>query len=132
TETHAYEINGQSYTLTTSTGVFSRKGVDFGTKTLLDLFVMPDLDGKVLDLGCGYGPIGLSLGRTYQEREIVMVDINARAVMLSKQNARQNNIENVDVYQSDGLAAVRQEGFAVVITNPPIRAGKQKIYDMFE
>lgn len=132
TETNAYEINQDSYLLTTSTGVFSKKGIDFGTRTLLDLFEMPKVEGKVLDLGCGYGPIGLSLGRHHPEREVEMVDINARAVMLSQQNASQNNIQNIQIYQSDGLQEVKTKDFAAIITNPPIRAGKEKIYEMFQ
>src|SRR5699024_5046150 len=94
-ETKQVSMLNNLFTFTMSSGVFSKKGIDFGTKLLIESFNMPEIAGGILDLGCGYGPIGVALGYRYPNRNIVMVDINERAVMLAKENAKQNNIENV-------------------------------------
>jgi len=132
TETIKTTLKGQSFTFTTSSGVFSRKGIDFGTKLLIENFKPPQLQGDLLDLGCGFGPIGVSLAHFYQERNIVMVDINERAVELAKLNVNENNITNALVKQSDGFNKLSNNTFASIITNPPIRAGKKVIYNLFK
>lgn len=132
TETIEYDIRDEKFTVTTSSGVFSKKGLDFGTRVLIDLFQMPQVAGDILDLGCGYGPIGMFIGRRYPKRKVDMVDINERAIALSKKNAKANQIDNLNIYQSDGFENVQQANFAAIITNPPIRTGKENIYQMFE
>lgn len=132
TKTNDYTIRDHTLKLTTSTGVFSKKGIDFGSRLLIESFEAPDVQGDFLDLGCGYGPIGLTLAVEFSDRHIRMVDVNERAIELATENARQNKIENVTIQQSDGFAKLAKERFAAVITNPPIRAGKKVIYPFFE
>ena len=124
-----YNLEDLELNFTTDTGVFSKNKVDYGTDILIRTF--PSLHGKVLDLGCGYGPIGISLAKLNPDAQITMVDINQRAVELSNQNIQQNNVQNAAVFQSDGFEKV--EGlYNAIVSNPPIRAGKKVIYPLFE
>jgi 16S rRNA (guanine1207-N2)-methyltransferase len=116
----------------TDNGVFSKKEVDFGSRLLIEAFVLPNVEGPVLDVGCGYGPIGLSIAKNYPERIVHMIDVNERAIELAMANARQNAVDNVEVYESDTLLNVKQSNFAAILTNPPIRAGKKTVHDIFE
>lgn len=127
------ELNDTSFTFTTSTGVFSKSEVDFGSRLLIETIKKPDIQAPILDLGCGYGPIGLSLAKKYPKTLIKMVDINERAIKLSKMNANQNEVDNVDVQQSDGYEGLDEnEKYSLIVTNPPIRKGKKFIYSIFE
>lgn len=132
TETKTFKMNHHTFLFTTSTGVFSKKGVDFGSETLIEAFQTPDVLGDFLDLGCGYGPIGLTLAKEHPHRTVVMADVNERAVELAKKNAAQNKISNVEIKMSDGLNDVPIRKYAAIITNPPIRAGKKLIYKWME
>jgi 16S rRNA (guanine1207-N2)-methyltransferase len=116
----------------TDNGVFSKKEVDFGSRLLIEAFVLPNVEGPVLDVGCGYGPIGLSIAKNYPERIVHMIDVNERAIELAMANARQNAVDNVEIYESDTLINVKQSNFAAILTNPPIRAGKKTVHDIFE
>ena len=119
---------GNELTFTTDAGVFSRDGLDRGTEVLLN--ALPPLSGRVLDLGCGWGPVGVALGKKYPGLEIVMTDINTRAADLARRNLAENGVR-ATVLQGDGFDPV--EGlFDAIITNPPIRAGKAVIYGLFD
>ena len=119
---------GERLAFKTDAGVFSKAGVDAGTKLLIE--ALPPLNGRVLDLGCGWGPVGVALGRHDPELRLVLTDINERAAGLARENLRRNGVTNAEVVSGDGFAAV--EGtFSAIITNPPIRAGKQTIYALF-
>ncbi len=112
----------------TDAGVFSRDGLDRGTEILLN--ALPPLNGRVLDLGCGWGAVGVALGKAYPELDIVMTDVNTRGAELARRNLDLNGVK-AKVVQGDGYAAV--EGtFDAIITNPPIRAGKALIYGLFD
>lgn len=126
------KLRHQTFVFTTGTGVFSRKGIDYGSKLLIESFEVPNVEGKLLDLGCGYGPIGISLAHSFKDRTIFMVDINERAVSLAEQNAKDNDTENVKVIQSNGFTSLSNQTFASIITNPPIRTGKKVIYQLFD
>lgn len=116
-------------TFTTDAGVFSRDGLDKGTLVMLN--ALPELSGRILDLGCGWGAVGVSLGKKYPGLDILMTDINQRAVDLSKRNLSANHVSNAKVVQGDAFENV--DGlFDAIITNPPIRAGKAVIYSMFD
>lgn len=123
----AFTYRGHALNFVTDAGVFSRGEIDHGTKTLLDALESPV--GRALDLGCGWGAIGVSVGKAFPECEIVMADINARAVALARRNAEANGVR-ADVLESDGFADI-PGAFDLVMTNPPIRAGKQTIYRLF-
>jgi 16S rRNA (guanine1207-N2)-methyltransferase len=122
----AYRGHGLSFE--TDAGVFSRDGLDKGTELLL--CALPDLSGDVLDLGCGWGAVGISVARAYPAVRVTMADINSRAVELSRKNVRRNGV-CARVLESDGYSALSEEKFSFILTNPPIRAGKQVIYDLF-
>jgi 16S rRNA (guanine1207-N2)-methyltransferase len=130
-KTWYYQTNGKQYTFTSDVGVFSKREVDFGSRLLIEQFKEPTVPGDFLDLGCGYGPIGILVADRYPSRHMVMVDINERAVKLAAENARQNGVTNMTCLQSDKLADVKNRTFAAVLTNPPIRAGKQVVHEMF-
>ncbi len=123
-----FSWRGQVMRFTTDAGVFSRGELDKGTKLLLD--ALPDLHGRVLDLGCGWGAIGVTVGKKYPDTDVTMADVNHRALALAKDNAEKNGV-SLRCLESDGMAALMTEKFDTVMTNPPIRAGKQVIYRMF-
>ncbi|WP_173917965.1 class I SAM-dependent methyltransferase [Halobacillus sp. Marseille-Q1614] len=131
-KTWSFTLRGNKLSFTTDHAVFSKSEVDFGSRVLIESFAFNDLEGPVLDLGCGYGPIGLSLAKERQDRQVVMVDVNERALELAKKNARQNGIENVTIKPSDRFSNLQGETFATILTNPPIRAGKKVVHSMFE
>lgn len=115
---------GQSFTFLTDSGVFSKKMVDYGSQVLLNTLDFEK--GKtLLDLGCGYGPLGISLAKV-QGVKPTMVDINNRAIDLAKQNGQKNGVE-ADIFQSDIYEKVNGT-FDYIISNPPIRAGKQVVH----
>ncbi|MCS7463564.1 class I SAM-dependent methyltransferase [Paenibacillus doosanensis] len=124
-------LRGRKFTFVTDAGVFSKKGVDYGTKALIAAMELPER-GEVLDVGCGYGPIGLAAASLIPEGKVTLVDINERAVQLARQNAQRNAMANVEVLQSDMLAEVLNRKFDAVLTNPPIRAGKETVHRIFE
>ncbi|MFT9598854.1 class I SAM-dependent methyltransferase [Mesobacillus sp.] len=126
------ELKGNSFRFKTDTGVFSKKEVDFGSRLLIDTFESNKADGLILDVGCGYGPIGLSLAKAYPEAMVHMVDVNERAIMLAEENASENRVTNVKIYESDRLTGVEEKEFDAILTNPPIRAGKKVVHDIFE
>ena len=125
------ELRGKTLRFKTDAGVFSKGAVDFGSRLLAETFVMPEPTGDVLDIGCGYGPIGLSIAASFPERNVHMIDVNERALELAKHNAEQNKVLNTTIYSSDGLSAVTAKGFAAILTNPPIRAGKETVFDFY-
>ncbi|WP_261303080.1 class I SAM-dependent methyltransferase [Paenibacillus andongensis] len=123
-------LRGKTYTFLTDAGVFSKKGVDYGSKHLIETIQLRE-DAKVLDVGCGYGPIGLSAAVMCPKGHVTMVDINERAIELSVDNAKRNGITNVTILQSDLLEQVKEQRFDAVLTNPPIRAGKEVVHRIF-
>jgi 16S rRNA (guanine1207-N2)-methyltransferase len=127
-----FTLKNNQFRFKTDNGVFSKREVDFGSRLLIESFEMPNTEGLLLDVGCGYGPIGLSLAKYYQDRMIHMVDVNGRAIELAKENAELNRIHNVKVYESDRLLSVKETTFAAILTNPPIRAGKNVVHDILE
>ncbi|MGM9966218.1 MULTISPECIES: class I SAM-dependent methyltransferase [unclassified Rummeliibacillus] len=127
-----FTLRGFSFVFETDAGVFSKSEVDFGSRVLIDSFEMPTVEGCILDVGCGYGPIGLSIAKSYPNHIIHMMDVNERAVNLAKKNAELNGVQNVQIYESDALSSVQEEQVAVVLTNPPIRAGKNTIFRFYD
>lgn len=118
--------------LQTDAGVFSKDDVDFGSRLLVEEFVMPEVEGPVLDVGCGYGPIGLTIALSFPKRVIHMVDVNDRALELSVSNAERNAVKNVQIYESEALLSVKETNFSAILTNPPIRAGKKTVFSFYE
>ncbi|MGR3766469.1 class I SAM-dependent methyltransferase [Rossellomorea sp. NS-SX7] len=125
-----FELRGHSLRFKTDQGVFSKREVDFGSRTLIENFELPETEGAILDVGCGYGPIGLALAKDFKDRIIHMVDVNERALTLAGENAKANGVENVSIYQSDRYQNVKEKSFAAILTNPPIRAGKETVHSI--
>ncbi|MNP19950.1 Ribosomal RNA small subunit methyltransferase C [compost metagenome] len=124
-------LRGHNFRFISDAGVFSKGGVDFGSRTLIDAMDIAD-NAKVLDVGCGYGPIGLAAAKLAKQGHVTMVDVNARAVELARENASANGIRNVAILESNLYEAVKETDFDVVLTNPPIRAGKEIVHAIFE
>ncbi|MGA8943416.1 MAG: class I SAM-dependent methyltransferase [Thermoactinomyces sp.] len=123
---------GRSFTFYTDAGVFSKRGIDFGSRLLIET-VKIEPESRVLDLGCGYGAIGIAIGKTVPHVKVTMVDINERAVQLAKENAVLNQVEDrVEILVSDRFAALEGRKFDHILLNPPIRAGKKTVYRLFE
>jgi 16S rRNA (guanine1207-N2)-methyltransferase len=131
-KTWSYTLKEFPFRFKTDNGVFSKGEVDFGSKLLIETFEQPEVDGNILDVGCGYGPIGLTAAKLMPERTVHMVDVNERAIGLAKENAELNGINNVQIYESDRLSNTKGNKFAAILTNPPIRAGKKVVHDIFE
>lgn len=115
----AYQLKGERFSFITDRGVFSKNEVDFGSKLLIESIDLPKVQGAILDVGCGYGPIGLALGKTNPERKVVMIDVNERACELAEKNAQKNGVENAEVrFMETGMLELNeQELFAMVVTN---------------
>ncbi|WP_459503686.1 class I SAM-dependent methyltransferase [Bacillus sp. C1] len=126
-----YTLRGSQFVFLSDHGVFSKNEVDFGSRLLIEAFQMPDIKGDVLDVGCGYGPIGLSLAKEFKDRAVHMVDVNERALELAKENAANNKVENVRIYQSSVYENVNGK-YAAILSNPPIRAGKHIVHEILE
>lgn len=113
----------------TDNGVFSKDYLDYATRILLENYPL-DKGKSLLDLGCGYGPVGIVYSTLYQVNS-TYVDVNKRAVELTKYNLKSNHLDG-NVILSDGFSELDNLKFDYIVTNPPIRAGKAVIYKMFE
>lgn len=119
-----YHLNGINLNLTTDAGVFSKNRVDYGSGVLIEQMLDQELPGgNILDVGCGYGPIGLFAAKKWPGRRVDMVDVNERAMALARRNAAANGAGNVNIFASDRYQEVSGQ-YAMIVTNPPIRAGK--------
>ncbi|MBD2844733.1 class I SAM-dependent methyltransferase [Paenibacillus sp. IB182496] len=125
------QLRGLRLRLATDSGVFAKAGVDYGSRQLIEAMVIPP-GAQVLDVGCGYGPIGISAALLEPSSSVTMVDVNERAVELASENAANNDARNVEVLQSDLFESVQGRQFDVIVTNPPIRAGKAVVHRIFE
>jgi len=112
----------------TDNGVFSKNGLDFGSRLLLETIPLEEVGGKVLDMGCGYGVFGIVLNKI-TSCSVDMVDINLRAIHLSEINIKENNCKNVQVFESNAYEKINSK-YSCIVTNPPIRAGKQVVYNI--
>lgn len=124
---HQIKIFDRTYTFITDHGVFSKQGLDFGTRTLLETVPIKEIHGKVLDLGCGYGPIGIILKKE-TNASVDMVDVNLRSLHLTRMNAEKNKV-SVNAFESNGYEHIKEK-YDYIITNPPIRVGKKILYEL--
>ncbi len=123
-----YTYYGKEIIYKVDNGVFSKSRVDFGSNVLLQ--ALPKFtDEKVLDMGSGYGTIGLAIAKAFEKTSVMMCDVNLRAINLTKININLNSITNASVIESNTYEHI-DDKFDIIISNPPIRAGKEVVYDI--
>ncbi|MEM3601310.1 MAG: methyltransferase [Candidatus Bathyarchaeia archaeon] len=118
---HTY-LRGKPYKFLTASGVFSKKRLDPGTKLLIEAMRLPE-KGYVLDIGCGYGAVGIAAATFNPNLQVVMIDLNQRAVMLAKRNIALNKAANVEVRRGNLYEPVKDMVFNCILSNPPVSAG---------
>lgn len=127
-EEWSFKLKGKMFHFLTDRGVFSRKTVDFGSRVLIETFDWTSLPaGRILDVGCGYGPIGLTLA-AISGHVVEMVDVNQRAVALAQANAKKNHLTEVSIHSSNVYETLEETEYAAIVSNPPIRAGKNVVH----
>ncbi len=125
------DLAGRRLRFVTDAGVFARGKLDRGTRLLIKAMDIPE-GGLVLDLGCGYGPIGIAAAVLAPTCRVYMIDINQRACELARRNASLNAATNAEVRCGAGFAPVEGMKFDLVLSNPPIRAGKAVVFTLIE
>ncbi len=125
--TESFILN-KKFVFYTDNGVFSKDGLDFGSRLLLESIPLGEVGGKVLDMGCGYGVLGIVLNKIVS-CEVDMCDVNLRALHLAKRNTKENSCSSINVFESNCYENVDSK-YSTIITNPPIRAGKKTVYDI--
>jgi 16S rRNA (guanine1207-N2)-methyltransferase len=123
----AFRAHNEDITCITDHGVFAKDGLDRGTNVLLQYLTIESSAKTALDLGCGYGPIGITLAKAY-DLAVDMTDVNQRALDLATQNLALNNVK-ATVLESDGFTALTKV-YDLIVTNPPIRVGKETLYSL--
>lgn len=122
-----YRVNGIDLKFNTDAGVFSKMRVDYGSGVLIKAMHDQNFPKKgILDVGTGYGPLGLFAAKFWPDQTVDMVDVNQRGLDLAKRNAQLNHVDNVNIYPSDIYSQVDKE-YGLILTNPPIRAGKKVV-----
>ena len=124
------ELLGQSLNFKTTWGLFSPREIDRGTLLLLKYLEL-EADFDCLDLGCGYGALGLTLAKLAPAGKTTLVDKDFVAIDYSKRNAQLNSITNVDVFLSNGFSSVEKRNFDLIVTNLPAKSGKELYYLFF-
>lgn len=124
-------INEERFEFFTDRGVFSKENLDFGTRVLLKhVEVKPEVK-TIIDMGCGYGPIGIYLAKISPDSHVYMYDVNSRALELSQRNSELNGVKNTTIEKSFLFEEVDFD-VDLILTNPPIRAGKEIIFKLYE
>ena len=125
---HDCVVLGHKFSFFTDNGVFSKDGIDFGSRLLLESIPLDEVGAKVLDMGCGYGTIGIIINKL-TDHDIDMVDVNLRAMHLARRNAKENGCSNINIFESNCYQNITSK-YNTIITNPPIRAGKKIVYEI--
>lgn len=123
-------LRGNEIELETSSGMFSTQKIDLGTKLLIEDSIIP-ATGKILDLGCGYGSVGIAIKKAFPKTKLFMTDVNERAVRTAKENSAKNRIE-AEIKSGDVFEAFPEEKFDAILLNPPQSAGKDVCFRMIE
>jgi 16S rRNA (guanine1207-N2)-methyltransferase len=119
-------LRGRPFEFLTASGVFSKRRIDLGTRLLIESMVLPK-EGRVLDVGCGYGPIGIAAAVFNPCLQVTLVDVNVRAVRLAKRNIEKNRVYNAEVKRGGFYEPVRDLVFDCVLSNPPVSAGLETV-----
>ena len=125
---YTFFVLGTKFSFLTDNGVFSKDGLDFGSRLLLETIPLEEVGGKILDMGCGYGVFGVVLNKI-TGAYVDMVDVNRRAIHLSKRNIESNHCSNINAFESFTYSNIYSK-YTCIVTNPPIRAGKKVVYDI--
>jgi 16S rRNA (guanine1207-N2)-methyltransferase len=115
-------LRGRTFQFLTASGVFSKKRVDLGTQLLIESAILPER-GCILDIGCGYGAVGIAVAVFNPHLQVVLTDVNERAVRLARQNAKLNNVSNIEVRKGYLYEPVEGLMLSGVLSNPPVTAG---------
>jgi 16S rRNA G1207 methylase RsmC len=121
-------VAGEMVDVTTASGTFSPTQLDFGTEVLIEQMDLTPDSGNLLDLGCGWGPIALNLGKLRPNTKVWAVDVNARSVELTQANAKKLGISNITALLPDLVPADLR--FSGIWSNPPIRIGKKELHEL--
>ena len=122
-------LRNQNFEFSTSSGIFSPKNIDKGTRLLIDTMQLPD-EGNILDLGTGYGAIGIVVASIALNCQVYMIDRNERAIWLAKENIKKNAIVNAEA-RVGGLEAVKNLKFSSILSNPPLAIGYENLNSLF-
>jgi 16S rRNA (guanine1207-N2)-methyltransferase len=126
---HRFLYRGELLTFVVDRGVFGSHGLDPGTALLIENLSVAQTD-RVLDLGCGWGPVGVAAARSARDGHVVLTEVNRRAARLARINVERNHADNAEVRVGDLFAPVAGERFNVIATNPPYRAGRPLILEL--
>lgn len=126
-----YSINSYSFELNSDLGVFSKNELDPGSELLIKTAIKNNIKGDLLDVGCGYGPIGITLSCLCEISKVDFIDVNRRALNLTMENVKKYCKNSYNVFESNGFENVK-DLYDFILINPPIRAGKEVIFKMFE
>lgn len=126
-----FHFKNESFKFHTDDGVFSKKYIDYGSFVMLSTFLPNTINAPILDMGAGYGAIGIVLSRLY-DKPVLMAEINKRAVGLIQKNIQENKVTAEALHSNLYSAIAEKEVFSSIVTNPPIRAGKQVVFAIYE
>jgi 16S rRNA (guanine1207-N2)-methyltransferase len=119
-------LRGDPFEFVTASSVFSKKRVDTGTRLLIESMILPET-GRALDVGCGYGAVGISTACFSPSLQVVLTDVNMRAVRLARENIKRNKIANTEVRCGFLYEPVEDLTFSCVLSNPPVSAGMDTV-----
>ncbi|MCX8154001.1 MAG: class I SAM-dependent methyltransferase [Candidatus Bathyarchaeota archaeon] len=122
-------LRGKSLAFLTSSSVFSKKRIDSGTRLLIEAMILPET-GTILDIGCGYGAVGIAVASSNPQLRVVMTDVNQRAVQLAKRNLEINKVANAEVRCGYLYEPVKDLKFNCILTNPPVSAGMETVRNL--
>jgi 16S rRNA (guanine1207-N2)-methyltransferase len=125
------QLRGRFFEFLTASGVFSKKRIDLGTKLLVESMVLPET-GSVLDLGCGYGAVGIVAAVLSPQLRVFMADVNERAIRLARENAKRNGAANIEFGSGFLYEPVSDMRFDAVLSNPPVSAGMKVVLPIIE
>jgi 16S rRNA G1207 methylase RsmC len=124
-------LRGRLFEFLTASGVFSKTRIDLGTRLLIESMNLPE-KGYTLDIGCGYGPVGIVAAVYNPKLHVVMTDLNERALWLTKENAKRNKAENVEIRKGFLYEPVKNMKFETILSNPPTTAGMKIVLPIIE
>ena len=122
-------LRGRPFEFLTSSGMFSRSRIDLGTRLLIESMILPE-KGCALDIGCGYGPVGIVAATLRPHMNVIMVDVNRRATLLARQNILRSHLSNAEARCGDLYSPVEDLVFDCILSNPPVSAGMETVKAM--